>query len=188
VGGPAEVVYWLQLKGVFDHFKTPFPILMPRNFAAVMDEPSKKKFKKTGLELKDLFEEKNNLYNYWVSKNSNSHLSLDKELKEAASIFKNVTERASQIDTTLLKHAEAQTLRMTKSLEVIEQKMVRAEKRKHSDKLRQIEAVKDFLFPNGSPQERSDNFLNFYQQDPQFIQKLLQLFDPFDFQFNVIEL
>src|SRR5690606_10787321 len=25
-GGPAEVVYWLQLKGVFDAFKVPFPI------------------------------------------------------------------------------------------------------------------------------------------------------------------
>src|SRR5258706_11943410 len=90
VGGPAEVVYWLQLKGVFDHFKTPLPILMPRNFAAVMDEPSKKKFDKTGLELKDLFEEKNHLFNYWVSKNSNNHLSLDKELKEATAIFTNV--------------------------------------------------------------------------------------------------
>jgi bacillithiol biosynthesis cysteine-adding enzyme BshC len=187
-GGPAEVVYWLQLKGVFDHFKTTFPILMPRNFAAILDEPSKKKFEKTGLELKDLFEEKNYLFNHWVIKNSNNNLSLDKELKEVKTIFNNVTERASRIDTTLLKHADAQTLRLTKALEVIEQKMVRAEKRKHSDKLRQIETVKDFLFPNGSPQERTDNFLNFYQQDPQFIQTLIQFLDPFDFQFNVIEL
>jgi bacillithiol biosynthesis cysteine-adding enzyme BshC len=37
VGGPAEVTYWLQLKGVFDYFKVPFPILMPRNFALVLD-------------------------------------------------------------------------------------------------------------------------------------------------------
>lgn len=188
VGGPAEVVYWLQLKGVFDYFKMPFPILMPRNFAAVMDEPIKKKFEKTGLELKDLFEEKNHLFSYWVSKNSNSHLSLDKELKEAAAIFTSVKERAAKIDATLLKHADAQILKLTKALEVISQKMLRAEKRKHSDKLRQIEAVKDFLFPNGSPQERTDNFLNFYQQDPKFIQKLTKLLDPFDFQFSVIEL
>src|SRR5919199_2606988 len=33
IGGPSEVPYWLQLKKVFDHFQTPFPILMPRNFA-----------------------------------------------------------------------------------------------------------------------------------------------------------
>src|SRR5690606_21515747 len=36
-GGPAEVVYWLQLKRVFDHFNVPFPILLPRNFAMIVE-------------------------------------------------------------------------------------------------------------------------------------------------------
>src|SRR6185369_14201345 len=49
VGGPAEVVYWLQLKGVFDQFNIPFPMLMPRNFALVIDAPTQRKFEKTGL-------------------------------------------------------------------------------------------------------------------------------------------
>ncbi len=186
VGGPAEVIYWLQLKGVFDYFKIPFPVLMPRNFAAVMDEPMQRKFEKTGLELKDLFEEKNFLFNHWIAKNSNANLSLGKELKEVDAIFKQVKDQASSIDPTLYQHADAQTKRMIHSLEVIEQKMLRAEKRKQSDKLRQAESVKDFLFPNGSPQERTDNFLNFYQQDPQFIEKVVQHFDPFDFRFNIL--
>jgi bacillithiol synthase len=186
IGGPAEVVYWLQLKGVFDYFKTPFPILMPRNFAAVMDSASQNKFEKTGLEIKDLFEEKNFLFNHWIAKNSKANLSLSNQVKEAESIFRKVKEQASAVDPTLNKHADAQTKRMVQALEVIEKKMLRAEKRKQVDKLRQLEAVKDFLFPNGSPQERTDNFLNFYQQDPQFIQKLIQNFDPFDFKFNVL--
>jgi len=186
VGGPAEVVYWLQLKGVFDHFNTPFPILMPRNFAAVMDEPMQRKFEKTGLELKDLFEEKNFLFNHWIAKNSNANLSLGKELKNAEAIFKKVKDQASAIDPTLCQHADAQTKRLIQSLEIIEKKMLRAEKRKQADKLRQVEAVKDFLFPNGSPQERTDNFLNFYQQDPQFIEKVIQHFDPLDFRFNML--
>lgn len=188
VGGPAEVVYWLQLKGVFDHFKTPFPILMPRNFAAVMDAPTKKKLEKTGLELTDFFEEKNNLFDRWIAKNSNNNLSLEKEIAHAKNIFADVKERAAKIDSTLLKHAEAQAARSVKSLEVIEKKMARAEKRLHADKLGQLTAVKDFLFPNGSPQERIDNFLNFYQQNPNFIHQLIQNLDPFDFRFNVMEL
>jgi bacillithiol biosynthesis cysteine-adding enzyme BshC len=187
-GGPAEVVYWLQLKGVFDYFKIPFPILMPRNFAAVMNEPIQRKFEKTGLELKDLFEEKNFLFNHWIAKNSNANLSLGNELKEAEAVFKKVKEQASAIDPTLRQHADAQAKRMVQAIEVIEQKMLRAEKRKQSDKLRQAEAVKDLLFPNGSPQERTDNFLNFYQQDQQFVQKLIQHFDPFDFRFNILSL
>jgi len=186
VGGPAEIVYWLQLKGVFEHFKTPFPILMPRNFAAVMDEPTHKKFLKTGVELKDLFEEKNYLFNHWIARNSSAHLSLGKEIAEADALFKQVKSHAAAIDTTLAKHVEAKALLAIQSLGAIERKMMRAEKRKHEDKLRQLEAIKDMLFPNGSPQERTDNFLNFYQQDRQFIQHLIHHFDPFDFRFNVL--
>lgn len=186
VGGPAEVVYWLQLNSVFDYFRTPFPVLMPRNFAAIIDNPSLNKFEKTGLELKEIFEEKNYLFNHWIAKNSKANLSLGNEIKEAELVFKKVKELASQVDVTLIKHSDAQTKKMIHSLEVIEQKMLRAEKRKQTDKLRQLEAVKDFLFPNGSPQERTDNFLNFFQQDPQFIQKLIQHFDPLDFRFNVL--
>jgi len=186
IGGPAEVVYWLQLKGVFDYFKTSFPILMPRNFAAVMDVPTKKKFEKSGLELKDLFEDKNYLFNHWISKNSFSSFSLAKETAEAEEIFKKVKERASKIDITLDRHVGAKARQTLQGLQGIELKMIRAEKRKHAEKLKQLESIKDFLFPIGSPQERTDNFLNFYQQDTQFIQKLIQHVDPMDFKFNVM--
>ena len=90
------------------------------------------------------------------------------------------------VDTTLEKLVIAESKKVENSLEKIERKLLKAEKRLHSDKLRQIEAVKDALFPNGSLQERTDNFLNFYQQDPSFIQELLKHFDPFDFQFNLL--
>jgi bacillithiol synthase len=186
VGGPAELVYWLQLKGVFENFKTPFPILMPRNFAMVIDAPMAKKFEKTKLEWKDLFEEKNYLFNHWITKNTHHQLSLGKELESLTAIFNTIKERATQIDSTLTKFVGAETKRASSGLEKIEKKMVRAEKRFHSDKLRQLEAVKDALFPNGSLQERTDNFLNFYQSDPTFIQKLLKEFDAFEFRFNVL--
>jgi len=62
---------------------------------------------------------------------------------------------------------------------------MRAEKRLHADKLRQIEVIKDTLFPGGSLQERVDNFLNFYQKDPGFIQALIDHFDPLDFRFTI---
>ncbi len=186
VGGPAELVYWLQLKNVFQYFKTPFPILMPRNFAMVVDQPTANKFEKTKLEVRDLFEEKNHLFNLWVTKNSNHQLSLGKELESLTSILNSIKERATQIDSTLNQFVGAETKRTTSGLEKIEKKMLQAEKQFHSDKLRQLEAVKDALFPNGSLQERTDNFLNFYQSDSAFIQKILKEFDAFDFRFNVL--
>lgn len=186
VGGPAEVVYWLQLQGVFDHFNIPFPMLMPRTFALVIEKHVAHKYEKTGLDYRQLFEEKNYLFNQWVVKNSTHDLSLGKELTLFAEQFAAIRDRAKQIDPTLVKFVEAQATRTANSLERIEEKIMRAEKRIHREKLGQLESVKDILFPNGSPQERVDNFLNFYQKDSQFIEKLLSTFDPFDYKFNLL--
>ncbi|MFM8738884.1 MAG: bacillithiol biosynthesis cysteine-adding enzyme BshC [Cytophagales bacterium] len=187
VGGPAELVYWLQLRDVFEVFQVPLPILMPRTFAMVVDEATQKKFVKIGLELKDVFEEKNFLFNHWVAQNSQHDLSLGREFEKLKSLYQSVQNQAERVDSTLGKLVAAKHKRAHDDLERIEQKMLKAEKRRHVDKRKQIEAVKDALFPFGSLQERTDNFLSFYQSDPEFVGKLIQLLQPFDFQFNVLK-
>jgi bacillithiol biosynthesis cysteine-adding enzyme BshC len=187
VGGPAEVVYWLQLREVFRHYNTPFPVLMPRNFAMVMDGPVMRKFEKTGLALAELFYEKNYLFNHFTVKFSRNKIKLNGEKEAIEKYFQIIREHAEALDKTLGPLVGAEKQRAVKSLEKIEQKLLKAEKRNQSDKLKQVEAVKDALFPNGGLQERSDNFLNFYLQDQKFIEKLITYFDPFDFQFNVLQ-
>lgn len=188
VGGPAEIVYWLQLKGVFQHFNLTFPILLPRSFALVLDGPNQRKFEKSELELEDLFLEKNYLYNHFIIKKSKHKLLLNGEKEGIDKYFDKIQLQVEGIDKTLSSFVAAEKRRSLKSLEKIEYKILRAERRLQSDKLRQIESIKDSLFPNGSLQERSDNFLNFYQQDPAFIQKLINTLDPFDLRFNIIYL
>lgn len=186
VGGPAEVVYWLQLKEVFQHSKTPFPILMPRNFAMVIDGPTQRKLEKTQLELKDLFIERNILLNQYAAKFATHKIKLNGEKDAIEQYFKTIQQEAESFDKTLGPFVGAEAHRAIKSLGKIEQKLLKAEKRFQSEKLQQVGAVKDSLFPNGGLQERTDNFLNFYLADRQFIQKLVQHFNPFDFQFNVL--
>lgn len=186
VGGPAEMVYWLQLKQMFDNHKVPFPILLPRNFAMVIDHEVLRKLEKTGLGVKDIFEEKNYLFNHWVLTNSPRNLTVGGERNEINSIFQELRSRAELVDKTLSPFVGAEGKRALNSLERIERKLLRAEKRLHADKLRQIEFIKDCLFPGGSLQERADNFLNFQQQHPGFLSQLHTTLDPFDFRFNVL--
>lgn len=187
-GGPAEIIYWLQLKEVFTHFTTPFPILLPRNFGLVIDAPTARKIEKSELELNEIFFEKNYLFNHFILKRSREKLTVNGERALIEQQFEKIKEHAEKVDKSLSPLVAAETRRLMKSLEKIEQKLLKAEKRHQSDKLRQIEAIKDSLFPNGSLQERSDNFLNFYQQDPDFIKKILKSFDPFDLRFNILYL
>jgi bacillithiol biosynthesis cysteine-adding enzyme BshC len=186
VGGPAEVVYWLQLKKVFDNANVPFPIVMPRNFGMIVDHEVARKFGKTSLEFKDLFDDKNHIFNHWVLKNTSKDLTVGEERAAVSKIFDQLKEKAFVTDKTLAPFVSAESKRILNSFEKIEQKLLRAEKRLHADKLRQIEHVKDALFPGTGLQERTDNFLNFYLQDSHFIKKLLDSFDPLDFQFNIL--
>lgn len=185
-GGPAEVIYWLQLKEVFAHFRIPFPMLMPRNFGMVIEHEVGRKWSKTKLSLADLFEDTNSLFNKWILAHSTHDLCVDDERKLLGDLFARLKQRAETIDVTLGQFVDASAARAIKDIEKTEQKMLRAEKRRESDKLRQIAEVKDILFPGGSLQERADSFLNFYHRDPDFIERLFEHFDPFDFRFNVL--
>ncbi|MCA6078982.1 bacillithiol biosynthesis cysteine-adding enzyme BshC [Fulvivirga sedimenti] len=186
VGGPSELVYWLQLGGLFKVYDVPFPILLPRNFALILPEHVERKREKTGLDILDLFQDTESLIADQVRKTSSRELSLEMDQDELKKIFDQIREKASSIDPTLVPHVEAQQARLQRTVENIEKKFIRAEKRHHSDLRNQITALRESLFPGGTLQERYENFLNFYQNDPSFIEMLMQTFDPFDLRFNII--
>ncbi|MFM7194406.1 MAG: bacillithiol biosynthesis cysteine-adding enzyme BshC, partial [Bacteroidota bacterium] len=186
VGGPAENVYWLQLKSVFRHFNVPFPMLMPRNFVMVMDGPTARLFGKTGLNAAELFLPKSDLLNLVTIRCSEHTLNLESEKAASASTFEHIRKLAGAIDPTLDKMVEAEQHRRLKGLEIIEKKMLRAERRRQSDRLRQVETLKDNLFPGGGLQERTDNLLLFSQTDPEFVNKILTALDPFEYAFNLL--
>ncbi len=186
VGGPSEVVYWLQLKDVFDHFKTAFPLLMPRNFALVVPKAASTKWEKSGLSQRDLFLSTEKAFEKWVKSNCDHEITYTAELNKLKELKNSLKNKAAEVDSTLLQHIEALHTSFSKRIEKAEKKLVRAEKRLHEDRRKQIESVKEVLFPGGSLQERKDNFLNFYLHDPEFVNKLLNTFDAFDYRMYLL--
>lgn len=186
IGGPSEVVYWFQLKGIFQHFKTAFPILMPRNFALVIPAHIHRKWAKTGHEIEDLFLDENELITRFTKQHTERNLSLDQQKQVLLSQFKSIEKQATEIDSTLQQAVLAHAARFEKAITQLEKKLLRAEKRNLKDKTSQITDVKQQLFPGGSLQERKDNFLNFYMEDASFIDQLIDIFDPLDLRFQVI--
>lgn len=186
IGGPSEVVYWFQLKEIFKKFNVAFPILQPRNFGLVIPKHIARKWGKTGYELEDLFRPTEELVKAYTIEHSQHELTLENELTVLANEFEAIKEKASQIDITLGKSTEAAFVRMKNSVNKLEKKMVRAEKRNLSDRTRQITDVKEYLFPGENLQERRDNFLNFYMGNPEFLDDILKAFDPLDLKFHIM--
>jgi bacillithiol biosynthesis cysteine-adding enzyme BshC len=186
VGGPSELIYWLQLKGVFDKMGISFPILMPRNFGLVVPAHVERKRARTEIPIESFFEGADNLVETVVKEESENVLSLDTYQDQLEALFSEIKEKAGAIDQTLVAHVDAQRQRGNNALSNIEKKFLRAEKRNHDTLTNQIESVYYELFPGGGLQERHDNFLNFYQSDPSFINRLMEYFDPFDYRFNIL--
>ena len=187
IGGPSELAYWLQLKGVFDHFQTVFPMLVPRNFALFINRANCKKFSKLGIDCKQIFEDENTLKNNFVQTNAEQNLELDEEIAALEKVFEGILSKAVAVDKSLEGFIGAETKKVVKQIENIRKRIKKAEENKQSQSVNQLLNLKKKLFPNGSPQERTDNFLNFYLNDPHFIDYLKTHFDALDFQFIVLE-
>ncbi|UAJ14260.1 bacillithiol biosynthesis cysteine-adding enzyme BshC [Aquirufa lenticrescens] len=188
IGGPAEVAYWLQLKGIFDLHQVPFPILLPRNFAIVKTQKQAEKAEKLGLSLADLFKNELALRRDFVAGRTTHQLDTAGEAQALQPILAELAARAKAIDPTLEASVLAEQARWIKGLERLAKKLKRAEERNQGDEVRQVLALKEALFPTGEWQERHTNFLEFASDHPDFIHDLLQTFDPLNFEFYEITL
>jgi uncharacterized protein YllA (UPF0747 family) len=69
----------------------------------------------------------------------------------------------------------------------MEARLIKAEKQKEEVAINQIKGIKEKLFPNGSLQERKDNFLYAYLLlGDSFIDELVEQLNPFEQEFVVL--
>lgn len=186
IGGPAEIVYWLQLKPVFDHFGEAFPAVMPRNFATVLDKPIQRKIEKLGLSHEELFQSVLDWKKGYIETHAGTDLFLSEEREALKAVFENAKPQALTLDQTLGKSFEAAAVRANKILDQLAKKLRKAEERKHAQEIRIREEIFSYLYPGGSPQERVENFMKFYLGNPEFIEELFGAFDPLDFNFIIL--
>jgi bacillithiol biosynthesis cysteine-adding enzyme BshC len=187
IGGGAEVSYWMQLKANFDFYKVDFPVLLLRNSALVIDKRSAENLKKLGFKLEDAFLSTAELQKIWVKNNSNADLSLTNELNSIRLLFDQIKTNAGKIDKTLTLSADAAKTKTNHLLSNLEKKLYRAEKRKHEVSLKQIENVKNRLFPTGVLQERVLNIAPMYvNYGEDFLSTLIENFQPLGGDFTLI--
>ncbi|MCC5920201.1 MAG: bacillithiol biosynthesis cysteine-adding enzyme BshC [Cyclobacteriaceae bacterium] len=185
-GGPAEVAYWLQLKPIFDRQRVNFPVLLPRNFALVLNKANQKKLEKTALSVKDLFLGDEDLKVKIVKEFSEHEVGLGQEMDELQKFWDQLREKINLIDGSLDGFVGAEGNKVQKSLQNIEKRLKKAEEKKQETRINQVASLKSKLFPSGVLQERKENFLNFYINDPKFINRVYNSLDPFHFEFYVL--
>ncbi len=185
-GGPGELAYWLQLKSMFEHFKVDFPILLPRNFVLFIPKVIHQKITKTNLSFEDIFNSFDTLRIDYATKNAENDVLLEEERKNLESIFDKIEVKSIKTDVSLQKSIAGEKHKALKRIEHISKKLRKAEERRLSDSINQIQSVKENLFPKSSLQERYDNFLSFVINNEDFLDKIQENLNPFDLRFLVV--
>ena len=175
IGGGGELSYWLQLKGLFEHYKIPYPVLLLRNSFLIVEKKWQEKISKLGFIIENFFLSEQELMNRLVVRESKQDVKLNGTLTDTEKLYETIKKHATAIDSTLAQHVDALKAQSLHRLHELEKKMLRAGKRKFADQQRQIHAIKEKLFPANGLQERYDNFMSYYAKwGRAFIQKLYE--------------
>jgi len=162
IGGGGETAYWLELKGLFDHYRTPFPVLVLRSSFLLVEKQWMEKMERAGFGVEDLFRDEQDLMTELVKRDSTQTLSLEEEIAVANQYYESLKALARPVDPTLEEHVAALQVKAIEPIRLLEKKLLKAEKRKFGDQQRQIHQVKEALFPGGNLQERVENILPWY--------------------------
>ncbi len=189
IGGGGEIAYWLELKSFFDAVNITFPVLLLRNSVLLATEKQAQKADKLGLSWSDLFSKQTNLINEKIKVMDDFSIDLSIQKDFLKTQFHYLHSLAQKTDKSFLGAVKAQEAKQIKGLENLEKRLLKAQKRKHSETLERITDLKNELFPNKSLQERQANFSEYYlEYGNDFIDKLMLQLKPLDTNFEIIKL
>lgn len=159
VGGPGELVYWMQYKELFDHYRVAFPVLQPRFFGMEISSKDHEWMRRNRIEFSDLVGNFDEALNRKLADRAGEELSLENEKEVVELLRSTIAEKASRADATLRAFAEAEMKKAIDALKVVEVRMLRAIKQREEIFTTQFRKLRDKVMPDNILQERSENFL-----------------------------
>ncbi|WP_298544131.1 bacillithiol biosynthesis cysteine-adding enzyme BshC [uncultured Aquimarina sp.] len=188
IGGGGELAYWLELKDYFEAVQIPFPMLLLRNSVLIQTEKQADKIKKLAITDTELFLKQHELINRKVRQISNIDINFDPQRKVLKEQFEGMYELAKQTDVTFINAVKAQEVKQLKGLDVLEKRLLKAQRIKLSDHVQRLTTIQNELFPNQSLQERNTNFSEMYlEYGVELISELIKQLDPLCGEFVVLK-
>jgi uncharacterized protein YllA (UPF0747 family) len=189
IGGGGELAYWLELKDYFNTVEIPFPILLLRNSVQIASQKQAKKLSNLNISWEELFLKQHDLLAKKVQENSDVKFSFEDGKELLTQQFLALRRVANETDISFVGAVDAQERKQLKGLENLEKRLLRAEKRTHSDLVTRITALQNELLPNHSLEERQRNFSEFYiEYGSELIVALKESLKPLQLEFTILEL
>jgi bacillithiol biosynthesis cysteine-adding enzyme BshC len=163
VGGPSELAYLGQLKGVYAHFGVPMPLIYPRASVTLLDSSSLKFLSKSGIAFESLQAQDEKALNALLA--AALPASVERALAAAtAAIEERMSALATavgEIDPTLEAATRSALGRMQHEIKTLNAKLIQSSKRRDDTLRRRFTRTRSQAFPGGQPQERVVGFVHF---------------------------
>jgi bacillithiol biosynthesis cysteine-adding enzyme BshC len=177
VAGPSELAYLGQLRGVYEEFGIPMPLMYPRATVTILDSAAARFLAKYELPIEYLQPQDDGALNRLLE--SQLPAAVERSLQQADEAVREHMDRViaalRDLDPTLSGAAQSTLGKMQHDLRGLHGKVIQAAKRKDDTLRRQFARARAQAFPLGHPQERLLGvvfFLNRY--GPALVERLLQ--------------
>ena len=175
VAGPNELAYLGQLRGVYQHFGVPMPLMYPRASATLLDSAALRFLTKYKLPLEALQAQDeaalNELLRGQIPPVVEESFTVASQTIEQQ--MTRLVEAIPALDPTLEGAARSTLARMQHDLQTLHGKMIQAAKRRDETLRRQFIRARALAFPGGHAQERTIGFVSFLNQyGPALVERL----------------
>jgi bacillithiol biosynthesis cysteine-adding enzyme BshC len=175
IAGPGELAYFAQLRGVYQAFDVPMPLIVPRVFVSLIEPRVAKLLERFRVSLPDLSQDPEQLASRIIRTllPADFNAALAKARQSTGAIFHEVAEAIAAVDPTLKATVGQAAGHFQGHLDQLERKAVQALKRREGEARQQVQRLCEALMPGGKPQERVFPILPFLAKyGPGLIQTL----------------
>ena len=159
VGGPAEIAYFAQMKGIYDSFGMHMPVLYPRKTVTILEKKIDTVLTNYQLRVQDVWRTDDKLINEAVQKNI--PVAIDESIGLAATHlagdFEAIKEQVMAFDASLEKTVDMSLGKMNQQLEFLRKKVLKTAKQRDAIITQQLSKAMHNLYPNNHLQERVFN-------------------------------
>ena len=180
VGGPSEIAYFGQLKGVYEVFGLPMPVVYPRKNVTIVERKIDHILKKYHLSVPDLWRNASGAIGE-ITKQE-----IPDSVDQALLLARDHLERGYAclkaeilaFDPSLAESADLAKGKMNQQLDFIQKKVQRAARKRNDIAVQQLHKAVDNLFPNQRLQERVFNIVPYLiKYGSAFVDQLDQAID-----------
>ena len=191
VGGPSEIAYFAQMKGIYEKFGLPMPVIYPRKTVTLVENTIANLCNRYELHVQDVWKKGDLIFNEAARKQIPD--SFQEVIQDTAEHLKKnlafLKQDMTALDPTLGKIADASFWKIDGQLKFLERKVVQASKKRNAVATRQLQKVKNNLYPAGRLQERVFNITPFLMKySHSFIGDLYRTIDRETYDHQIIRL